>query len=293
MSARRCSGMRPSRDSGAGDLGAVQDGPTGAPLMLSARRCASHHGALHGAAEHHALRSAARCRRRPAASSSGLRISAMFSRTSGDRMPEHLRRLAGAASRCPRPSCRYDARTRGLDRDIDPAWRRARPACADTEARPASSQELAHAEIGVDLRELLCRRTSGDTQSRVMPRRMPIGLTFWPMESGLPPSRTVTVMWLLRLTMRVAAVGARGEALQRRVDHDDWLRGPSAVDVGAEVVLGVGDRRSSTFSTSSAPFFGMKRSVRDRVAGGLRRARRRRPAGTSAARSARERQMFP
>src|SRR5262245_10082884 len=77
-----------------------------------------------------------------------------------------------------------------------------------------------------------------------MPRRMPTGLTFWPM-------------WLLALAVAhghddvavalddtvAAPLGARMETLQqRRSVHRDLLH-LQLVHVRAEIVLGVGDRR--------------------------------------------------
>ena len=79
-------------------------------------------------------------------------------------------------------------------------------------------------------------------QSLVMPRRMPIGLNF--MTHVIYSSPTATVMWLLRLKMRSPRPLAR--AVKRFNDGrlvDLNVRDLQLVDVGAVVVLGVGDRR--------------------------------------------------
>ena len=55
-----------------------------------------------------------------------------------------------------------------------------------------------------------------------------------------------------------AALGAREKALQRRALLDIDAGDLQFVDVGAVVVLGIGDRRLESFLDEPAAFFGLK-----------------------------------
>ena len=114
------------------------------------------------------------------ASSSGLRISAMFSRTSfmrhaedlGDGGAELLDVLALLAD--------HDSRPRRMNGDVGAARGALDVNAAHRRIGELLVQVLAHQEIGVDVRG---ERSSNpayhfDVQSRVMPRRIPIGFTF-------------------------------------------------------------------------------------------------------------------
>ncbi len=77
-------------------------------------------------------------------------------------------------------------------------------------------------------------------------------------------------MWLLRLTMRVPRPLARAaKRLNCGAASTSMRAHLQLVDVGAVVVLGIGDADSSTLWTSFAPFFGMNFSVASALPDGL------------------------
>jgi hypothetical protein len=84
------------------------------------------------------------------ASSSGLRISAMFRRTSSTGDAEELRRLGAQLLDVLALLADHDAGTRGLDRDVDLLGGALDQYAADRSVGQLLLQKLAHAEIGVD-----------------------------------------------------------------------------------------------------------------------------------------------
>src|SRR6185369_7323505 len=145
---------------GAGDFRAVQ---TARETHLHAERAGAHrahHRALHGAAEHHALLDLLRD-----AVGDQLRIELRLADL-GDveahvagRQLEHLGRLGAQLLDVLALLADHDARTRGLDRDVHALRGALDEHAADRRVGELLLQELAHAEIGVDvLRELLLAR---------------------------------------------------------------------------------------------------------------------------------------
>jgi hypothetical protein len=112
------------------------------------------------------------------ASSSGLRISAMFRRTSS-RHAEQLRRLGAQLLDVLALLADHDARTRRLDRDVDLVGGALDLDAADRGLGQLLAQELAHRKsVCMCIGNCFLPAYHFDVQSRVMPRRMPIGLTF-------------------------------------------------------------------------------------------------------------------
>jgi hypothetical protein len=96
-------------------------------------------------------------------------------------------------------------------------------------------------------------------QLRLTDRRKPVGWIFCPIvfQALLVAHRHVHMARGLADAV-AAALGARGEALERGALLDVDGLDLQFVDVGTVVVLGVGDRDSSTFLTITAAFFCVK-----------------------------------
>ena len=82
-----------------------------------------------------------------------------------------------------------------------------------------------------------------ELQLRLTARRKPIGLIFCPMAPYFLPSPTVTKMWQVGFMMRAPRpLAGRGSASASAALHQMRVT-LKLVDVGAVVVLGVGDGR--------------------------------------------------
>src|SRR5436190_23211750 len=146
-----------ARPLGARDFRAVQAARQAYFHAQGARAHGAHHRALHGAAEHHAFFDLL-----GDAVSDQLCIELRLADL-GDvqahvlrRQLEHLRRLGAQLLDVLALLADHDARTRGLDRDVDALGGALDQHAADRRVGELLLQELAHAEIGVHVdRELL------------------------------------------------------------------------------------------------------------------------------------------
>src|ERR1700722_12277444 len=178
------------------------------------------------------------------ASSSGLRISEMFRRTSGTAMPSRLA---------------VSARSFSMSSPFLPITMPGRAVwivMLTFLAARSINTRLTEASVSFLRRNWRTRKSvctscgncfllayPFDVQSRVIPSRMPSGLTFWPMLI-LPAVADLNRDVAVALDDAAAApLGARGKAFEHRRHVDLDAIDLELIDVRAQIVLGLRNRR--------------------------------------------------